>query len=328
MQRTQYGNNLILQLYKQDYTQEEFIKILRKYYPKIGRSVMHRKSKKLGLTFKENRGAKPSVLINPFSLGDYDNDYWFGYLLGDGSISGSTIKIFSVDLDHLLSYAHHLDFKGSSFIKKPFDNNRAMGMWYFGNSEIKKYLKTLGVKEDKRYTSPMYFKLNFEILRGLFDADGYCRVRNNSIEFKITTSNLFIVKRIASFYQNNGCDFSTRKKGSSYDVFLIGGQDKVVPFLNRFYKNGQYHLHRKFVKLGDYIEQSIYENRVNCWNTLRAKTTTTELETTNVNVKKVLDWAISIHSPESTKSMEKVQRLENEVVQPIISPMKSDTLLG
>lgn len=51
-------------------------------------------------------------------------------------------------------------------------------------------------------------------------------------------------------------------------------------------------------------------NTVNCWKPLRAMNTTTQPETANVTVEKIMDWAISSQASE----MGKVQRLGSNPV--------------
>lgn len=259
--------NIIIDNYVKGVTKKKFLEILQNKGYSISYPTLKKWSDKLNLKFIEGRGKIPKIKFNPFYLGSFDNDYWLGYLLGDGSVANS-IFITSIDLDHLSHYNIHLNKLGNFYYR----NN--IGVCYFGNKLVINYLRKIGIKRDKRYSGNYLFDLNFEIIRGLFDADGYCRVRNNSIEWKITSGNYKLIKKIEKFININGCNSSIKRKGNAYDIFLLGGKCKVVPFLNKLYQNGQYHLHRKYLKLCAFIEESINKNRVNCWESLRDKSTT------------------------------------------------------
>ena len=260
---------IILKYYKDNFTKKKFLEYLLDKGIQMSIQTLIKYSKKHDLTFREGRGKIALIQQNPFTLGNIDNEYWLGYLIGDGHVSKKMITIVSKDLDHLKTYKHHLNNK----VK--VSKKGKIYQCYFGNSMIFEELQKLGFVSDKRYYCEFKFDLNFNIVRGLFDADGYSRSRKNNLEWKITSGNTFLVQLLEDFIKNQSCPYRTVKKGNAYDVFLQGGRLKYVPFLNNLYKEGQYTLYRKFLKNSGFIEQSIIENRVNCWKALRDKIATT-----------------------------------------------------
>src|SRR5690606_16824725 len=142
--------------------------------------ILHIHSKTVAKILKENniqykgRGEAGSfVKLNPFDNKNIeDKSYWLGFIGGDGYISENknSILITSIDFEMI---NHFIDFVGEGV--RYHEKMLLSGLVYtasFSNKEAKEYLVKRGVTTKKSLTLKYNVKLNWDIIRGLFDADG------------------------------------------------------------------------------------------------------------------------------------------------------------
>lgn len=163
------------------------------------------------IKLKDTRGKIGKVNKNPFELGCPNNDYWLGYLLGDGGMSrqGSNIYIYTKDLEIVESFKKHCP------LVNIYLRNEIYSI-YFGNKIIWNYLYSLGITPKKALTLDINFELNWNIIRGLFDSDGSI----SRGQFKITSGSLFMIDKLDEFFKK--FSFTTRivQKGNAFDIFI------------------------------------------------------------------------------------------------------------
>jgi hypothetical protein len=277
--------DLILKHYDKELTLTELHKRICKEHP-INISNISKRLKKLNLPLREGRGSLSKLTFNPFEIGNVDNEYWLGFLLADGHIAKTPrggIFLYNTEMDFLRLFHIHCKVKLGEQTRSTVSGKNIL-IIFFGDKITWNYLSFLGFMSDKRHGFDMKFNLTFPILRGIFDGDGYCRVRKNSLEWKITTGSIELVGKLQEFLKNNGFKSSVSKKGNAWDVYLKGTTQEKSKFLTLLYEDGNFHLKYKFDKLSAFISEDIRENRIKCWEALRDELTTTYPEMESVNV--------------------------------------------
>lgn len=184
------------------------------------RQTIARYCKKHNIILKEGRGMSPSLIkLNPFDISTRNGSYWFGYFLGDGIHSKKSIGICSKDYD-IVNDFHSYCGNNNKIYGRPY---MVQGKKYhiysslFTDHSVTAYLETLGVSfVNKTFGTNLKIQFNWDIIRGLFDADGSF-TKN---EFKFTTSNVSIKQQLIDFFTTNGFKIRTSKKGKAWDIVI------------------------------------------------------------------------------------------------------------
>lgn len=183
----------------------------------VDRQVIRRYCKKHQITLKNGRGKQPNVTKNPFDLTNIENHYWLGYFIGDGGFSRTSISIFSKDFEIVEAFKLHCNndcpIQSRDYYVK--SDKRTMYKSEFSSKEITMYLNQLGIPNNKKtFNMQINFDLTWEIVRGLFDADGSL----SKGEFKITSSNYDLVKKLETFFNDHSFRTRISTKGNSFDI--------------------------------------------------------------------------------------------------------------
>ena len=246
-------NKLILENYCPSLTLTELHEKIQKVQY-INIANISTRCKNLNLKLKDGRGGHnlkiKTVVKNPFELGNPNNEYWLGFLLADGNISKSSklVSLFNTEVEFLRLFHNHTEFNCSEYFQK--NKNKPLLRIYFNVNSIHSYLYSLGIRSDKRYESPLNFNFTWNIIRGLFDGDGFIRVRNyNSIEWKITSGNKNIISKLEEFFLKERVNYSIIPKGKAFDFYLKGTKKEKIDFLIKLYNNSTYFMSYKYKKI-------------------------------------------------------------------------------
>lgn len=226
----------------------------------IGTDAVRYTLRRNGLLPREGRGSPSKLTINPFELWNADNTYWLGMMQTDGNISNVGMTLFNSELDFLRMFHVHCGVKLGEYMH--LSNNKPVMRLHFGHKPTLEYLQNLGYVRDKRGGFDFQYELSYPLLRGIFDGDGYFRVRGDGkqgIELKITTGNYYLIDKLKAFCDSEGTKWTYRTKGNSGDFFILGGREGATAFLNKLYAEGQYFNKAKFDKLKFLLSDSVRE---------------------------------------------------------------------
>lgn len=244
-----------------DLTEEICKKYLEVYNMKKVAKAFSLHPKTIAKILKENdikikgRGyASQKVIHNPFNAKQQKNiDYWIGFIAGDGYLSATkySIQICSNDLEIINNYKHFIG-EGVGITKV----QRKNGLHYiakFSHKEAYMFLISKGLTTKKSLTLKFTIPLNWNILRGLFDADGSF----SQNRFKITTGSIELVGQLSCFCQTHNIDFSVNKKSPKstvYDFYFKGGKPVLKYIYDNMYSYSRYFLTRKKEQIGRHIQ--------------------------------------------------------------------------
>lgn len=216
------------------------------------RYIIRKYCEKHSIKLKSGRGKPPSVLKNPFLIDDVDGSYWLGYFLGDGIVQNKNMGITSKDLSIITKFHTYCNntnkIHSSSYLVG--EETRYIYKSLFGNEDVLKYLQNLGIRvSSKKIDSKPKIQMNWNIVRGLFDADGSL----SGNEFKITSSNKYLLKLLIAFFVKEGFEYRINKKGtdmSSYDLvikrkYFETGSLTYSKLYSKLYNKSKYYLVRK-----------------------------------------------------------------------------------
>jgi len=242
----------IIKLHSEGKSPFEISKLFNTYNTTIRRILLRNNIK-----LKDQSEAQVSVIKNPFE--NYETDekaaYWLGYLISDGCVSIGkagyrVILNTNKDPEHLQKYA--------DYIRKPLRKywNKTYKTWeysvVFYNKRIVNWLIELGITPNKSLTFEFKGKLNYNIVRGIFDGDG-CIHSDGRIS--IVTGSPKFKDQILYYYKENGffCTAYEDKRGNKCWNIYITGQEK---FYNFMYLNADIKMQRKEQLLGQLISNN------------------------------------------------------------------------
>tara|TARA_B100001750_G_C15482258_1_gene586121 strand:- start:558 stop:1355 length:798 start_codon:yes stop_codon:yes gene_type:complete len=198
--------------------------------------------------------ATQKVFKNPFINKDKSEiDYWVGFIAGDGYLhpTKKQIQIGSNDLEIIENFKNFIG-EGVSITKV----ERITAIHYvatFSHKGAYNYLYYRGLTTKKSKTLMFTQPINWNILRGLFDADGSF----SQERFKITTGSYNLAKQLADFCREKNIKFSAKYKATNsttIDFYFLGGKPTIKLIYNNFYNNTNLYLNRKEEQIRRYLQ--------------------------------------------------------------------------
>ena len=194
-------------------------------------------------------------------------DYLLGLIAADGCITyktnsldgGGSYRVAIGVTDKELIDIFKLKFPKASYyldnrsIKNPKWKDIHIG--YFNNKKIIDKFIDIGITP-KKANNINYRYINADFLRGYFDGDGSVRVRNNSIETKITSNSKKQIINFQEFLTTYDIKSSIGFSRNSYDLFIYNKINNRKLF-DLMYQNKQYLLTRKYKVFADYFSDEI-----------------------------------------------------------------------
>ena len=198
--------------------------------------------------------AAQKVTNNPFKGKEQrDIDYWIGFIAGDGCLAKNkyAISIGSNDLEIIENFK---DFIGeglgiTSVVRGEIIHYTAK----FSHKESHDFLISKGLTPAKSLTLKFTNPINWDVLRGLFDADGSFSQQR----FKITTGSMNMVIQLSEFCKKHNIEFSINRKSpksTTYDFYFKGGKLMLDKVYDNMYINSKYLLTRKKEQIGRHIQ--------------------------------------------------------------------------
>lgn len=185
--------------------------------------IINKYCKTHNLCLPDGRGKLPNVTINPFDLATKEGSYWLGYFIGDGTYVKKTMVIKSIDKSIVESFHNYcLNSNKINEVQYTTKSGKIQTIYtsYFGFEPTYNYLQSLGIPHNKTFKMKFNKELNWNIIRGLFDADGSF----SKNEFKITTSNLDLLEKLKLFFEKyNFIVHISPKKGNAHDIYIRWG---------------------------------------------------------------------------------------------------------
>lgn len=203
------------------------------------------------------------VWENPFKNKSIeDKSYWIGFISGDGYIDRykNRISIISNDYEIIEKFkafvGNNISIRSRvNVYTNTFNISRETTTYVasFSNKDSKDYLTKRGVTTKKSKTLELKVKLNWDIIRGLFDADGSM----SGNQMKITTGSRKLVHQLYLFFKEQEIKVSIKDKGTGtcWDVYILGGKQTMTEIYKHFYQDRPYYyLSRKKEQIRRYIE--------------------------------------------------------------------------
>lgn len=195
---------------------------------------------------------------NPFKDNDEKSEYFLGLLLTDGCIShrkdtnSVSISLSLIDKEMVESFRDFINPKAkvSKVLQKKF--NTYMYIYSVRNDMIAKWLEDRGNFTNKSYNCDIYIPLTPNILRGIFDGDGYWHSSKNTMHWGICGKSKVFLEKIQSYLKSNNINSSLVKRNKGNDNYLyyleIHKTVDVVKVANLMYKDAHILLIRKYDK--------------------------------------------------------------------------------
>lgn len=184
------------------------------------------------------------------------NSYWAGFIAADGNVYKNriTIRLSSLDRDHLIKLKNDLNFEGD--IK--YSNNKKYSGIYFFSKKTKNDIKNnfnIIPKKSLILEPPFIEDENclISFICGLLDGDGSIYYKNDKIYMKFlgTKKILDWVKNVLSKYIDIDKN-SVNESGKIYSL-EIHKKDSVLKIFNLVQKYNLPLLDRKWEKLKNYL---------------------------------------------------------------------------
>ena len=245
----------IINLYKSGKSQKEIADLFGTYNTSIRRILL-----RFGIQLRDNSKVQKLCKHNPFKNNDEYSDYFLGLLLTDGTITKtkSSTRNYNIVLslneeDKYLVEEFRNWASPKSKVSKVLQkiNNSYMHSISFTNKEAEDWLRRAGNFWRKSYECKIYKKLNWNILRGIFDGDGGFHQNGKHLDFFICGASKIFMIQVMNFLNKNGLEahFRTITKNNKefYYVELYKISDVINLGLN-MYNNPKIYMKRKFNK--------------------------------------------------------------------------------
>lgn len=211
------------------------------------------------LKFSDNNKFKNTPLSR-------ESDYYLGLLIADGCISKNrlTLSLKEQDIYMLQSFASFLGEKVK--VNKYFHSthNKYQYEVKVRNESICDNLKKLAIFDNKSYDLKMLTKLNFDIIRGIIDGDGYLRT-DKSCTMQICGNSLEFLKQIQDFYNQYNITSYIRKSRNLFSL-SVHKQKDIIFLYNKLYYSTDLFLKRKKSKFGPLLKKFNSKNSINSGN--------------------------------------------------------------
>lgn len=153
-----------------------------------------------------------------------DEAYWYGLLIGDGSLTSKTqIKLTNKD-NHILNFAENFIKKYNiKYAKKVKSKSKAFDI-VINNSGYRKQLKNFGLDYEKSIhkTLPLNIRMLSKkplamVLRGIYEADGWVEMTKGKPGLCLGLSNKNLIDQIHLILLNFGIVASRRLKKTTHE---------------------------------------------------------------------------------------------------------------
>ena len=194
---------------------------------------------------------------------DLDNpkvQYWLGMLASDGTIHQDsnriTLELQERDLEHIQKYAEFVTADVRKIIHSKLD-----AITYrvnFRHKSTKTFLTMLGITSRKSETLCMNIPITPHFLRGVFDGDGYVRIKGgNKGSYEIATMSTPFKLQISSYLKSKNIHHTLRLLKS--DIWIIGiyTQSEVRKFYDLIYSNATVFLEKKKAVICPLYEETL-----------------------------------------------------------------------
>lgn len=231
----------IVELYKSGLSPFSISKILGTYNTSIRRVLL-----KAGFKLKNQSEALITTSVDLFkNEEDEESQYWLGMIAADGTIGKKdnliNLGLQEKDLKHLEKYAKFVKKKVSKVFNKKFQINEFRVN--FKNKEVNRYLKSIGITDNKSKTIVYLKPITRHFLRGVLDGDGYVKANKPVIE--IASASIEFLKQLQYYLNSNNvhCIINTRK--DKMNILGIYKKEEVKKFYNLIYTDASVFLERK-----------------------------------------------------------------------------------
>jgi hypothetical protein len=250
IQRRLDNTDKVIELYKIHRTFKKVAELVKMDHRTVARII-----KDNNINYKGRGFASQKVLDNPFENASFeDKSYWIGFIAGDGYLSQNKFAISIVSIDREI-IDNFKTFVGEGISESwRLDNSGYVYTARFSHKDAHNYLTKRGVTSKKSLTLKFNVKLNWSIVRGLFDADGSF----SQNRFKITSGSKFVVKQLEEFFNSEGFNTVVKYKSPTnkiLDIYILGGKPKLIELYNKLYHSEcKYCLSRKKDSIGRFIQ--------------------------------------------------------------------------
>ena len=244
----------IVKLYCNGYNQTEIAIKFNTFNTSI-RRVLLRYNIPIRTGSKTNRLCKH----NPFKNKDEYSEYFLGLLLTDGHISFRKGRVSSINLslserDNYIIEQFRNWASPKSKISKVFQKLNSSYMYSVSitNEEAVEWLMRKGNFYNKSFQCKIYYPINWNILRGIFDGDGGFHKTKSGLQFFICGLSECFMYQIYYFLQKNGINSKIRftspdkwHKNGLYYIEVYKQADVIKIGLN-MYSNAHIFINRKY----------------------------------------------------------------------------------
>ena len=261
MNNNQKMNDLeIVNYYLQGLNTVEIAKKYNSYNTSI-RRVLLRNNVLLRSNHEVKSFLKEKKFENPLTKDEF---YWLGLLISDGCISNGALSLSLKEEDKYM-LENFKNYLGNGIkLNKYFHKKHNHYEYYVKvkNRSLNKNLQNLANFINKSFEARLYIEINWDIMRGLLDADGSvgcyyhrnCKICRTRII--LTTISVDLLNQVKNFYDlyNIKYSISTSKK-NSLNVISVNHQDMCLKMYDYLYKDANLYLIRKKEKFKSLLQR-------------------------------------------------------------------------
>jgi len=217
----------------------------------------------LGIKPRTPSEVQVTTNTNCFKLLDDEGSYYLGLMMTDGNLfvkdSGYRISLSLQEKDKYIldKFAVYCKTK----VKRQFNKkyNKYEYLVQFKNKEVFQRLLEYGVVPNKSFILNPIVELNWSILRGIVDGDGYVKTCLRSADIEIYSASEAFLKYIGMFLEKDDIKYSIRlSKPRLYKLGIYTNSD-VIKIYHKFYNETSIFLERKRLSMARCLSNQAFQ---------------------------------------------------------------------
>lgn len=190
--------------------------------------------------------------------------YWMGILAADGNIKGTKVALSMKDKELVNKFKEfcNVDNNVRTCYKHYKNKHFPIYSYQFGSISLVKFLKNMGITENKTSSLSVSFPINWSYLLGFSDGDGCFTISHrNKYRWTVGICSETHFRQLCLFLQDNSVHYTTsiRSLKSTFYVIDISQKLELFKFINMLYMCADTFLERKYLR-ARYICEDIYKS--------------------------------------------------------------------
>lgn len=211
---------------------------------------------KLGLPMRGS--GRSNVYKNPFLKRSSERDYWLGYIFADGHVDKHNgISLMSYELEPIEAFnaftGNICSISHRNYTLKNGEIHTMYRATIVSRELAAWFMDTFNISSKKSHNLDPSIELNWDIIRGTFDGDGWAGNFKGRAGWTITSNSKVWIKRLYDFIKAQGIRVTINTYADGCQKVCVYRKAELFKLVPLLYSNNTYHLKRKYDRLEPFM---------------------------------------------------------------------------